>query len=33
MVYEMEKDRFPYNIDPEKKEGPSKVGLDKLNVS
>ena len=33
MVYEMEKNRFPYNIDPEKTKGPSKVGLSNLDVS
>ena len=33
MVYEMKKNRFPYNIDPEEKEGPAKVGLKNLDVS
>ena len=33
MVYEMQNKRFPYDIDPEKKHGPSKVGLDNLDVS
>ena len=33
MVYEMLNNRFPYNIDPKKESGPSKVVLDNLDVS